>query len=208
MTRLAGPGLPENRRLVVFRSRHLETTETAIEQQIPVTSVARTLLDLAGVLSEARLRAAFNEADRLDLLEHDDLMDCVTRGRGWKGAARFRRLVGLRHPKTAATRSELESVFLGLCADHGLEEPRVNTRVCGMEVDCFWPSSRLVVELDGVEFHRGRMALLADADRDLRLRENGFEVLRFTHPMVTTQAERTAALLRDKLARTGTPARA
>ncbi len=97
------------------------------------------------------------------------------------------------------TRSELEHLFLRLCRRYRLPAPEVNVRVGSLLVDFLWPEQQLVVETDGYRYHRGPVAFEDDRNRDLELRERGYEVLRFSYRQVTAEAERVAAALRDGL---------
>lgn len=196
---LARPGVSAEVRVKVRRSRRLEESDISVRRGIPVTSAGRTLLDLASTLEEGRLRSAFNEADRLGCLEQSHLRELAERIGAWKGIGRFRKLVEARRPETAATRSELESMFLGLCCDASLPLPAINRVVCGLEVDCLWADHRLVVELDGYEFHAGRMAFIKDSRRTNLLRKSGFQVLRFTHDAVVNQPDEVVELVRSEL---------
>ena len=199
--RLGPPGLLRAGRFQVIRSRNLNPVFLTVRNGIPVTSCARTILDLAAVLDESRLKAVFNEADRMGLLRTDDLTNCFAASRGRRGASRFRRLVESRHPEIALTRSELEAMFLEICRDNDLPMPEVNTRVGRFEVDCLWRSHRLIVELDGFEYHRGRMAFLKDAERDKELRRAKYNVHRFTYEMVKYGPGELVDLLRAELDR-------
>jgi very-short-patch-repair endonuclease len=97
------------------------------------------------------------------------------------------------------TRSELEVLFLHLCQQHGLPRPDVNATVAGLTVDFLWRARRLVVETDGYRYHRGALAFENDHQRDLRLRQRGLAVLRFSYGQVTNQPKAVAALIRREL---------
>jgi very-short-patch-repair endonuclease len=103
---------------------------------------------------------------------------------------------GLRHEPT---RSELERRFLRLCRRHGLPKPEVNVRVGPFEVDFLWRDRSLVVETDGFRFHGGRAAFEGDRARDAELKLLGYEVLRFTHRQVVSEASLVARTLRTLL---------
>jgi Protein of unknown function (DUF559) len=96
------------------------------------------------------------------------------------GSARLRRvLAAYRDP--APTRSELERLFIELVKRAGIPMPLVNTIVAGLEVDFYWPDSRLVVELDGRAYHSNPRAFETDRLRDARLLKAGIRVLRITY---------------------------
>jgi len=197
--RLGPPGISRAATVRVARSERLGEDEIDTRRGLPVTSINRTLLDLASVMSEKRLRSAFNEADRLGLLDKDRLVQYSEASFGQVGIGSFRRLVDVRHPETVATRSELESMFLDICRGAGLPTPRVNQMVCGFEVDCLWPDQRVVIELDGFEFHRGRMSFDRDANRDFVLKQAGYRVTRLTHTLVKNDPKGLADLVRREL---------
>lgn len=199
--RLERPGLRRPRAVRVRRTRRVDPGDFSNRHGLRLTGIERTLLDLAGVLNDRGLRSAFNEADRLGLLRRDRLLDCVDRGQSRPGGASFRRLVETRHPETVSTESELETSFMDLCRRHSIPVPDSNPVLCGYRVDCLWSEYRLVVELDGFEFHRGRMAFEKDAVRDAELSLAGFRVLRLTYDMVMNRSEQTALLIRSHLER-------
>ncbi len=196
---LERPGLRRPRRVRVRRTRRISTDEFSIHRGLRVTGVERTLVDLAGRRDARGLRSAFNEADRLGLLRQDRLLTCAQRSRGRPGASDFRRLVETRHPETARNESELETRFMDLCRQNSLPLPESNPLLCGYRVDCLWREQRLVVELDGYEFHRGRMAFLKDAERDAELGLAGYRTVRLTHDMVFRQPGRTVRLIESHL---------
>lgn len=182
----------------VKRSERLEG-QTGRRSGIAVTTVNRTLLDLASTIGPKQLRSAFNEADRLGLLDQEGLINYANENRGQVGSPAFIRLVQIRHPETAATRSELEAMFLGLCRREGLPLPAINSRIGGFEVDCVWPESGLIIELDGYEFHRGRMTGDRDANRDFSLTQAGYRVTRVTYFMVKDTPTELADYIRREL---------
>jgi very-short-patch-repair endonuclease len=97
------------------------------------------------------------------------------------------------------TRSELERRFLLLCRRHHLPPPEVNVRVDGIEVDFLWPRARLVVEMDGYRYHRGRAAFERDRARDLRLRQRGYTVIRLTQRQLLEEPGVVVDILREEL---------
>ncbi len=160
---------------------------------MPVTSVARTLLDLAATLRGAQAERAFEQAERLRILDLRAISALLERSRGRVGAPALRAIVARAHPSGPATRSELEARFLDLCRDHGLAAPIVNSWVQGMEVDAVWPDRRLVVELDGFAFHRTAAAARRDRARDRRLTLAGYRVMRFGWHEVAREPQATVS---------------
>ncbi len=178
----------------------LAEDERAVEARIPITSVPRTLLDLAEVLDEDGLRRAFEEADRLKLLRMPELERvCAQAGRR-KGLPALRRLIdAARAPVT--TRSPLEDRFAEFCREHltDLPAPMTNVSILGNEVDAYWPPQHLVVEMDSWEFHHHRAAFEHDRARDAAMQTAGYRVIRLTHRQLETEAPRIATQLRKLL---------
>ena len=147
---------------------------------IPVTTVERTLVDFAGVASLGELREAVRAAERLDVLDDELALQLATASRGRKGTGRLAALLCERRGPIAETRSPLEDLFLPICSDFGIRFPAVNVPVLDYVVDCLWLPERLVVELDGYEWHRGRESFEDDRRRDIKLSMAGYPVLRLT----------------------------
>ena len=164
----------------VHRVRTLDPEDRTVRDGIPVTTVARTLLDLAETVSPTQLRRAFEAADRLGLLDMRAIERLRERCRGRRGLKPLAALLATHRRPAPMTRSELECRFLDLCRDERLPAPLVNATVAGMEVDMLWPRQRLVVELDGHAFHRTRAAFERDRVRDAALQQAGHRVVRVT----------------------------
>jgi predicted transcriptional regulator of viral defense system len=190
--------------IVVHRVTTLAEDDRVEHGGIPVTSLARTLLDLASVGDRVVVARAADEADRLRLLAVEEVLALLQRMQGRRGSRRLRDVLA-RHTEPAPTRSELESRFLDLIADAGLPHPAVNSWVAGFEIDAVWAKERLAVELDGWGFHRSRMAFERDHARDTRLRLAGYEVVRFTWRQLRDEPTMVIALVRRAL-RTRRPA--
>lgn len=199
--KLKRPGMDRTIQVRFSRSRSLEADDIAVVRGLPVTTAARTLLDLAAVLSGDRLRTAFNEADRLGLLKKEQLIEIAGRPGGRRGMGHFRRLVVARHPDIKKTKSELEVMFLDLCRRAGLPRPGVNQIVSGFEVDCSWPHERLVVELDSFEFHGSRMGFVNDVKRTNRLNRAGFRTIRISYDEICFEPDEVVLLMKRELNR-------
>ena len=98
------------------------------------------------------------------------------------------------------TRSDLESLFLDLCAKHHFLPPEVNVKLGRWEVDFFWRARRVVVETDYWIYHRGSVAFEDDHARDLDLRAAGYTVLRFTDRQLEGEPDRVMAVVARALA--------
>ncbi|MGI9019531.1 MAG: DUF559 domain-containing protein [Solirubrobacterales bacterium] len=162
------------------RTRSLHRDDIAVVGGIPVTSVSRTLVDLAAVLDADRVRDAFEEADRLNLLELGPLAAACARGRGRRGVGTLRTLIA-EATAPEPTRGEFELRFRHFCRAHSLPLPRANAEVLGYTVDALWPEARLIVELDSWEHHgKARSAFEIDRQRDVTLLVGGYRVFRLT----------------------------
>lgn len=181
------------------RTGLLPETQVAFLHGIRVTTVERTLLDLAGSLPRGSFERAFIEADRLGLLRDDRLRSLIPQSHGRRGGATYRSQVERRVPDIGGFRSVFEVLFRDLIRAHRLPEPEINQVVCGFEVDFVWRRSRVVVELDGRAFHRGRELWERDLDRSNRLRADGWRLYRFTWRMVKDSPESVVEMLRGAM---------
>lgn len=146
---------------------------------IAVTTVTRTLVDVATELPETRVERAVNEADKRDLIDPETLRTALDRYIGEPGAPLLRRLLDRRTFRLSD--SVLEILFRPIAAEAGLPPPLSKQRVNGFEVDFFWPDLGLVVETDGLRYHRTPSAQARDALRDRAHVIAGMSPLRFTH---------------------------
>jgi very-short-patch-repair endonuclease len=187
--------------LVVHRIPTLAHDEVTVSDGIPVTTPARTILELATFLPRRQLERAIDEAERLGLCGSEALQVIVGRHTGRRGTGPLIRLMQEHAIGTTATRNEFEERFLALCRRHHLPQPEVNVPLLDYLVDFHWPDARLVVEVDGLASHGTRRAFQADRDRDGRLAVAGYRVLRFTWWDVTRRpavvADRIRRLLRQ-----------
>jgi very-short-patch-repair endonuclease len=168
-------GRKSRQRIRLHRSITLLPNHCRLLNAIPVTGPARTLEDLHRALPAKQFAAALREAAYLGLpvgerLAHD------------------------------GTRSELERLFLRLCARHRLPPPGVNVRIGRYTADFVWDEPRLVVETDGWRGHRGRLAFAEDHVRDVHLTRRGYQVLRLTYRQVADDPRGVASMLRSLLA--------
>jgi len=178
----------------------LDRGDRAERAGIPATSLPRTLLDLAGVLDGDGLRRAFEEADRLKILHMPELERVCARAGKRKGLPALRRLAETaRAPLT--TRSPLEDRFADFCREHltDLPAPQTNVSILDREVDAYWPSHRLVVEMDSWEYHHHRAAFENDRARDAAMQAAGYRVIRLTHRQLESEGPRIATQLRKLL---------
>lgn len=168
--------------ICVHRSWTLLNTCVTLRAGIPVTTPARTISDLRrsarqhrpGSVSQEELRRAVRQANVLGLPVGDQFVQ-------------------------DRTRSDLERDFLRLCRRCGLPAPEVNVRVDRYLVDFLWRKRRLVVETDGYQYHRGRVAFEEDRERDLAMRVLGYEVVRFSYRQVVDDPELVSGFLEEVL---------
>ncbi len=178
--------------ITVHRTRRITGADTTVHRGVPVTTIPRTVIDCADLVTYAELRTLADHGARLD---EAALLRAQQRAPGRRGAPNVTRLVaaGLR------TRSELERAMRGLCRDARLEQPRINHEVLGVERDFVWPRHRVIVETDGGAFHAPKPARERDYERTAALVAAGWIVLRLTHDQVVHEpglvAARLAALL-------------
>lgn len=182
------------KRITVHRNQ-IEPQDRTARDGIPVTSLARTLLDLAAVVDAKQVQRAFERAERLHRLDVGAIERVLGRSNGHRGTGILRALLGYDPTAAAEAVSELERLFLDLVRDAGLPTPQVNVLVEGYLVDAYWPRARLVVELQGYSFHSGQEVFERDHEKLAALRLAGIDVLPLTHKQVTRKARATAMLL-------------
>lgn len=188
----------------VHRVARLDADDVTVVDGIPVTSIARTLVDLATAVSPQMLRKALEEAERSHRLDARAIEAALARVRGRNGAHHERMreaLAELASTGSTVTRSWLEDRFLALLDAHRLPRPSANAWTANMEVDAAWPAARLVVELDGWDSHHTRAAFQRDRTRSNDLQAEGWTVLRFTHADVVHRSADTAARVARALRR-------
>lgn len=194
---------PERAGITGHRSRLLGPEDLTAVRGIPVTTVARTLADLAPLLDSRGLDRVWRRAEELRAIDVFAIARQLRPGRA--GTAALRRLLAAADEGLLATltRSELEILFLELVAAAGLPTPLMNVpiEVAGgrYEADALWPSVRLVVELDGWSVHGTRSAFEDDRRRDADLARAGFRVVRFTWRRVVTDPVVVGTTLADLL---------
>jgi very-short-patch-repair endonuclease len=184
------PADPRPPGVVVHRRAPFEST---IRAAVPVTTPACTLVDLATLLDPKQLEAAINEADKLDLIDSEALRGAVGRMGGRRGTPAVRQL--LDRGTFTLTDSELERRFLPIARRAGLPQPRTGATVNGFKVDFHWPRLGLVVETDGLRYHRTPAEQARDRRRDQAHTAAGLTQLRFTHAQVVFEAEHVESVL-------------
>lgn len=182
----------------------LASTDIVISKGIPLTGVVRTLVDLATELDVIAVERAVNETDKRDLIDPEALRTALDRYAGEPGAPLLRKL--LDRLTFRLSDSDLEIFFRPLAASAGLPSPLSKQFVNGWEVDFYWPDLGLVIETDGLRYHRTASSQTRDARRDRAHALAGMTPLRFTHyeiryepARVQAELKRAATLLRARI---------
>ena len=180
-------------RIRIHRSLSLTVSDVAFVDQVPCTSVARTLLDIASVLDARGLEKAIERAHILEVYDHAAVYALIHRATGRRGVRRLRTAVGSVRPGETITKSDLEEAMLALCRHRRLPEPGVNAWVllCGEyhQIDFVWRRERVAVEVDGYRFHRNRGAFRRDRRRDQLLEIEGWGHARFADAQIGAEAD-------------------
>jgi very-short-patch-repair endonuclease len=171
------PGRPRGIR--VHRVTALDRREGRIRDEVPVTSPARTILDLAGSSTDRELEQAVAEALALRLTNRSELVAMIDRHPRRPGVRALRALLDAEHAP-ARTRSPAEERLLTLIRRAGLPEPEVNAQLGRWEVDFLWREQRLVVEVDGYASHSSPRAFERDRLKTAELQDGGFFVRRIS----------------------------
>ena len=177
------------------RSRpSLPAADVTRRNRIPVTTPARTLLDQATELGPVALERAVNDADKRDLIDPEALREALERYTGEPGVQVLRTLLD-KHTFQLSD-SDLEIYFRPIARAAGLPQPLSKEPVNGFEVDFFWPDLGLVIETDGLRYHRTPLAQARDHRRDQTHTATGLTELRFTHYQIRYEPREVRDLLR------------
>jgi very-short-patch-repair endonuclease len=184
-----------------FHWARLPADEITVHDGIPITTVPRTIFDLAAVERPSRVDAAFNEAEVRQLTDPLSLSDLLLRYPGARGARSIRAMLAT--GPQGISREELEHRFRDFIDDYDIPRPRFNrdTPVGSrlVEGDCVWPEQRLIVELDGRATHGTRRAFEEDRAKDRALTIRGWRVIRVTWRQLHDDPEGLAGDLRALL---------
>jgi very-short-patch-repair endonuclease len=164
--------------ILTQRSRTLDPRDVTESHTIPLTTVPRTLVDLAAILNPDALARACHEAGILHGTTPAHVEAVLQRRPRSPGAAALRAVL---HGDIHVTISTLERRFLRRLKDAGLPIPRTNRPAGGRRVDARWPEHRLTVEVDGYRYHRSRHAWEQDRRREREARARGDEFRRYTY---------------------------
>ena len=166
------------RRIRVHRG--LQPSDIAHIDGLPVTTVARTLVDLTATQTAHQTERVVHRAQHLRLLDTHAINEQLAQAQGRRTKPLIAALERLQATDPDVTRSELEERFLTLILNAQLPRPHANARVGPYEVDFLWPDHHLIVETDGAATHATPQAFENDRQRDAELAARGYRVLRFT----------------------------
>jgi very-short-patch-repair endonuclease len=187
----------------IHRVRDLRPDEVTTVDGIPVTTPARTLIDIAEMPGAARMvEQAFATALRKGLVTRAEMHRMVERHPRHRGVPLLRQLLDAKE-EPAFTRSQAEEKLLGIVRRAKLPRPELNAMVLGHEVDFLWRRESLIAEVDGYAFHGSPRAFAEDRRRDVELVVAGYRVLRFSWADLTDAHLATVVRLAQALAKSG-----
>ncbi|HEX5592620.1 MAG TPA: DUF559 domain-containing protein [Solirubrobacterales bacterium] len=196
LVELSLPSLSRRRRpgLQIHQRPSLRERDLTREYGIPVTTPLQTLVDMSLRLDRSGIERMINEADKYNLVHPPQLRAALEARGGDKGVAKLRFILDRRTFRL--TKVELERRFLPLAVRAGLPVPLTGQFVNEFEVDFYWPDLGLVVETDGLRYHRTPAEQARDRLRDQTHTAAGLTPLRFTHEQVRYEPEHVLAVLR------------
>jgi very-short-patch-repair endonuclease len=197
---VTGPS-PRSRRppIRLHHASKLTDSDRDLHEGIPVTSVARTVLDQAALVPQRQLRRLLKRTEERKLFDLAATHDVISRNRGHRGGKRLRRAIALYEP-APFTRSEFERAFFEAVLASGLPTPSVNYSVAGFELDLYWPEHQFAVELDLYETHGTRESFESDRLRQEDLLLEGIGMTRVTGPRFEREPDTVLARIARLLA--------
>jgi hypothetical protein len=191
---------PDRTQIKLHRVGTLRAWEFTLSEEIPTTTVARTLLDLSPHRRPRAMEDAIAQANRLGVFDLLAVRRCLDEHPRQHGAPALRRLLdALAGTDAADLRSMLEVLLLQLSDDYQLPAPVANAQVEGCTVDFCWPTKRLIIEADSYTYHSMPSAFERDRERDQLLTLAGYTVVRFTYNQITRQRRAVADRVRRLL---------
>jgi very-short-patch-repair endonuclease len=191
------PGRAGGRPRLVAHEGTLMADEVVRVRGIPVTSVPRTMFDLAGMLREREVERAWNEMEVREYRDRLSVPDLVQRYPGRKGTVLLTRLADRKTVPLGITRNDLEEAFLALVDRFRLPRPRMNAHLAirdrFYEIDCLWEDRRVAIELDGGAAHGTAQAFQKDRERDRILAAERYTTARITWRQITETPAEVAA---------------
>ena len=186
----------------IHRSTLLTPDDVTVVENIPCTTVARTLFDLAEVVTHRRLERAFDQAEMEEVFDMRAIAEQLRRNPTRSAAPRVRRVLEQHYIGSTPTESEIEEAFLALCRRAALPQPEVQQWLYlpddgpPIRADFLWRKQRVVVETDGDKYHGTRQAVRRDARKDQRLTAHGFKPIRTGGRQILFAPEELEATLR------------
>jgi Protein of unknown function (DUF559) len=197
------PGSSRGRPHLVVHQSPLPGDEIVRVRGIPVTSVPRTMFDLAGTLEEREVERAWNEMEVREYTDRLSVPHLLERYPGRNGSLLLARLADRKSLPVGITRNDLEEGFLALVDRFGLPRPRMNVHIPlrgrFYEVDCLWEDLRVAIELDGGGAHGTKRAFEKDRERDRILTAEGYATVRLTWDQIAENPSEVADDLRQIL---------
>jgi very-short-patch-repair endonuclease/predicted transcriptional regulator of viral defense system len=187
----------------VHRSRILERRDVWIRNGLPVTSPARTLLDIAPTATARQLEIAFDRALAERILRPAHVKDVLERAGGHRGRARLAALLEQEREASTLTASDTEELMLDLIRQAGLPAPQVNFPFGPWKLDFYWPDERFVVEVDTYGFHSSRYRFERDRRKDNALGRTRIDVMRIVGREIKERSHGLVADITRELARRG-----
>jgi hypothetical protein len=191
------PGSKKTKKGIVAHRGTLLRDEVVRVRGIPVTSVPRTMFDLAATRSEREVERAWNEMEVRGFRDRLSVPHLLERYPGRKGSLVLARLAERKELPVGITRNDLEEAFLALIDRFGLPRPRMNAHLAVRdrfyEIDCLWEDRRVVIELDGGAVHKTTKAFHDDRERDRILTAEGFTTARITWDHIHDTPQEVAA---------------
>jgi len=178
----------------------LPDQDVTVRHGLRVTTPARTLVDLAATTPPAELERLIEEMQVQRLATTEEIRAAIHRGAGRPGIRKLREAAALSLDEPLLTRSEAERRLRSLLRSAALPMPKTNVKRAGWEVDAVWDRHRLVVEVDGYEYHRPRARFERDRRKDAQLMLAGYRVLRITWRQLTREPETVIAIIAGALA--------
>ena len=190
--------------VAAHRDGSLQPIDKTTVYGIPCATVARTILDYAGVEPDWKVRKVVAEAEVLQILDKSKLRALLKRSRRRRGVARLRLILDMINPQTKRTRSELERFFLEMCAKRSVPEPEVNVWLPTpdgkrYQADFLWREQGLIVEADSRRFHDTDSAFVSDRKRRQQLELAGWRVSQCTWEEVEREPRRLALTIKGLL---------
>ena len=180
-------GLRRHGRLMVFHSRAL-AGDTTTRDGIPITTPERTLIDLSASMGDKERRKMLREALRIGATTVPSLEACLRKHRGRRGTAKLNELASeYARLKLDRCRSDAEAYAMEVLAASNRPLPELNLTIAGFEADLVWPERRVIVEIDGPQYHRDK---LHDARRTKAWTDAGYTVRRLGSAELFEQPQR------------------